>query len=90
MGRTARRTAGRKMTPAQLRAARAILGWKQTDLAEASGVFVNTIKAYESGASDPKRSTELALKRALSKAGVIFIDSDDRQGPGVRLREPQR
>jgi hypothetical protein len=59
-------------------------------LAEASGVFVNTIKAYESGASDPKRSTELALKRALSKAGVIFIDSDDRQGPGVRLREPQR
>jgi DNA-binding transcriptional regulator YiaG len=90
MGRTAQRTAGRKMTPAQLRAARALLAWKQTDLAEASGVFVNTIKAYESGASDPKKSTELALMRALRKAGVVFIDGDEHHGPGVRLREPMR
>jgi transcriptional regulator with XRE-family HTH domain len=59
-------------------------------LAEASGVFVNTIKAYESGTSDPKKSTELALMRALRKAGVEFIDGDDAKGPGVRLREPQR
>jgi transcriptional regulator with XRE-family HTH domain len=59
-------------------------------LAERSGVFVNTIKAYERGTSDPKKSTELALMRALRKAGVLFIDGDDQHGPGVRLREPAR
>ena len=90
MGGTARRTAGRKMTPAQLRAARALLNWKQTELAERSDIFVNTIKAYEAGTSDPKKSTELALMKALRKAGVAFIDGDEHAGPGVRLREPVR
>jgi transcriptional regulator with XRE-family HTH domain len=73
------------MSPVQLRMARAALRWSQAELAEQSGVFINTIKAYESGASDPKKSTELALKRALRKFGVEFIDDD-----GVRLREPVR
>ncbi len=73
------------MSPAQLRMARAALRWSQAELAERSGVFINTIKAYESGASDPKRSTQLSLKRALSKVGIEFIDDN-----GVRLREPQR
>ena len=53
-------------------------------------MFVNTIKAYESGSSDPRKSTELALMRALRKAGVEFVDGDDHKGPGVRLRDPQR
>jgi hypothetical protein len=34
-------------TSAQLRAARALIGWSQTDLAEASGVSARTIKAME-------------------------------------------
>ena len=85
MKRTAQTTAGRKMSPAQLRMARAALRWSQAELAERSGVFINTIKAYESGTSDPKKSTELALMRPLKKAGVEFIEDN-----GVRLREPQR
>jgi transcriptional regulator with XRE-family HTH domain len=87
---TTRRSAGVKMTPAQLRAARGLLGWSRDDLAEASGVFSNTIRNFENGASDPKQSTLLAWRRALSRAGVVFIDGDEHQGPGVRLREPQR
>ena len=89
--RTAPRTAAViMMTPAQLRAARSLIEWTRDDLAEASGVFVNTIRNFERGVSDPKQSTLLAWRRAFSKAGVEFIDGDDTKGPGVRLREPQR
>ena len=28
------------------------------------------------------------IQRALEAAGVIFIDQDGDQGPGVRLRKP--
>jgi transcriptional regulator with XRE-family HTH domain len=85
--KTARHTAGATMlTPAQLRAARALVGWTRDDLAERSGVFANTIKNFESGTSDPKLSTLHKWRRALEAAGVMFIDPDDQNGPGVRLR----
>lgn len=74
---------------AQLRAARALVGWSRGRLAEESGVIANTIRNFENGVSDPKQSTLLAWRRALSKAGVEFIDGDEHRGPGVRLREPQ-
>jgi transcriptional regulator with XRE-family HTH domain len=75
--------------PAQLRAARGLLRWSQRELAERSGVHLNTIKDFErEKAANPTRATLLAWQRALSKAGVAFIEGDDRQGPGVRLRDP--
>jgi transcriptional regulator with XRE-family HTH domain len=76
------------LTPAQLRAARALLGWSQDALAEKCGGVrhLSTIKRFESGRSDPKQSTLLAWRRALSKAGVVFIDPDGTHGPGVMLR----
>jgi transcriptional regulator with XRE-family HTH domain len=73
------------LTPVQIRMARAALRWTQKDLAERSSVFANTIKNIESGMSDPKASTLLALRRAFARAGVEFIDDN-----GVRLREPVR
>jgi hypothetical protein len=30
------------------------------------------------------------IQRALETKGIIFIDQDDKQGPGVRLKKPQR
>jgi transcriptional regulator with XRE-family HTH domain len=61
------------LTPAQLRAARALLGWSQEDLAEKCGgvSHLSTIKRFESGKSDRKQSTLLAWRKALSKAGVV-------------------
>ena len=35
-------------------------------------------------------ANDLAVRRALEAAGVIFIDEDGAAGPGVRLRKPQR
>lgn len=62
------------MTPAQIKAARALLGWKQTDLAEKSGVSLPSVKNIERGATDPRVSTMNALQRALESAGLKFTD----------------
>lgn len=76
------------LTPAQVRAARALLRWSQSDLSERSGVHVNPIKAFESERSAPVWTTLSKLERALKKAGVEFIDDSDGKGAGVRFREP--
>ena len=73
---------------AQLRAARGLLGWNQSRLANASGVALSTIRRME-GSEGPLRGMAenvWKVQRALEDAGVIFIDEDE-LGPGVRLRE---
>jgi transcriptional regulator with XRE-family HTH domain len=74
------------LTPAQPRAARAIVGWSREELAEKSGMSAQAIREFELGSSDPKMGTVQRWKRALEAAGVKFIDADDQDGPGVRLR----
>ena len=71
--------------PAQIRAARALISWKQIDLAKASGVSEISIKNIERGTTDPRSSTLGALISALDKAGVLFLN-DAEAGPGVRLK----
>jgi transcriptional regulator with XRE-family HTH domain len=81
------------LTPAQLRAARSLVGYSREDLAAKSGVAAVTIKGFELLGADSKISTLNKLRRALEQAGVEFIDegskSDD-GGPGVRLRARKR
>ena len=78
------------ITPAQLRAARALLDWTRDDLAQKSGVAAVTAIGFEHGRTDPKVSTLYKWKRALEQAGVQFIDLDDSGGPGVRIRAKKR
>lgn len=75
------------ITPGQIRAARALLGWKQTDLASASGVSEISIKNIERGATDPRASTLRAIQAAFEAGGVIFLEEGVVRdgGPGVRL-----
>jgi len=75
------------ISPAQIRAARALLGWKQTDLASASGVSVISIKNIERGKTDARSSTVAKIERAVGDAGVMFLDAGVNRdgGPGVRL-----
>jgi transcriptional regulator with XRE-family HTH domain len=72
--------------PAQLRAARALIGWSQKDLAEAFGVSTMTIKRAEGSGKPPAPHETLAALRAILEAeGVVFIDRNG-GGLGVRLK----
>ena len=78
------------LTAAQIRAARALLGWSQPALAKASGVSLPTIVRME-GPVGPGRSSAAnveAVQRALEMAGVVFLEADGAgaAGPGVRLK----
>jgi len=73
------------MTAGQIRAARALIGMTQAELAEASGVSLPTIKRIETGA-DAKVSTVEALRSALATAGVEFLPENG-GGVGVRLKK---
>jgi predicted transcriptional regulator len=80
------------ITAAQIRAARALIGWKQTELAKASGVSEISIKNIERGATDPRSSTVSAIQAAFEKAGVVFLEAGDTRdgGPGLRLKRARR
>src|SRR5262245_39632034 len=73
-------------TKAQLRAARAMVEWSQTKLADRSGVSRPTIKRLEpgQGALVAQHATVMALESALETAGVEFIAG---RRPGVRMKE---
>ena len=77
-------------TVAQLRAARALLGWSQTELASRAGLSLPTVKRVE-GDFGPSVTQEsrAKLERALESAGVEFINENG-GGPGVRLKKPTR
>jgi transcriptional regulator with XRE-family HTH domain len=72
---------------AQIRAARALLGWRQEDLSKASGVGTATIYRIEK--SDTSivgyASTLARVQAALEHAGIKFIDNDDAGGFGLRF-----
>lgn len=73
------------ITPAQLRAARSLLGWSQGQLARAAGVGISTVKDAEAGKRDPINIVKDVVRRTLEGGGVIFIAANG-DGPGVRLR----
>jgi DNA-binding XRE family transcriptional regulator len=80
------RVSGRMLTPAQCRAARALLAWTQQQLADQAGVGVQTIRLLEGGRTIPRRSTLQVIQRAFEQAGVDLIGPGD-GGPGVRFRD---
>jgi transcriptional regulator with XRE-family HTH domain len=81
------------LTGAQIRAARALIRWSAEDLARESALGVTTIRRAELTESETSMTTvnDLAVRRALEAAGVMFIDEDDTTGPGVRpaMNKPQ-
>jgi transcriptional regulator with XRE-family HTH domain len=76
------------ITTEQLRAARGLLGWSQSELAKRAGLSLPTVKRVETGVG-PRVSNEARakLQDALEIAGVAFLDEN---GGGVGLRFRQR
>ena len=77
------------LTPGQMRAARALLGWSGDKLAEASQVSLITIRRAETAKEgiNMTRANMAAIRAALEAAGVEFIPENG-GGAGVRLRKP--
>jgi len=69
-------------TPGQCRAARALLGWSQQELASRACVGIVTVHQLETGISQPRRATLDVIQRAFEAAGVEFTNGEQ---PGVRL-----
>jgi predicted transcriptional regulator len=80
------------ITTRQIKAARALLGWSQSDLARRSDVSEPTVARLESldGVLGGRADTAKKIRNAIESAGVEFIESNG-GGPGVRLRQsPQQ
>ena len=71
----------------QLRAARGLLGWSQSELAARAGLSLPTVKRLEGGFG-PKVSddAQIKLQKAIELAGVEFLDENG-AGRGVRFRK---
>lgn len=72
------------ITPRQIRAARALLGWSQQELADRAIISLNALVRLENEKVDPRVSTVTAIETALRKAGIEFLGSDA-SGEGVRI-----
>ncbi len=74
----------------QLKAARALVGLSQNDVAERAGVHLNTISSMEKRGPNLLTSgfdVVTRVARVLEAAGVLFIAGNG-HGPGVVLKKP--
>lgn len=74
-------------TGEQFRAARAMLGWEQSELAERANVSVKTIKRLEATNGRVEAHSEYSVKGALELGGIEFIGDHDwkDRSDGVRF-----
>ena len=70
---------------AQVRAARALLGWTAKELAQKANVGVSTVQRIENAAGPPNvyGSNLASIQSALEAAGIEFTNGD---APGIRMR----
>ena len=75
------------ITSAQIRAARGMLDWTRSDLADKSGVGFSSMQRLESAVGVPgaQFKTLESIKEAFEKAGIEFIGTPD-DGAGVRWK----
>ncbi|HSK40146.1 MAG TPA: helix-turn-helix domain-containing protein [Arenibaculum sp.] len=69
------------ITPRQIKAARALLGWSQQDLADKAILAFNTVRRIEAGQNDPRKSSMDRIHTTLAAAGIEFSHDGDE---GVR------
>jgi predicted transcriptional regulator len=67
---------------------RPLLGRSQQQLADKAIVSLNALARLEIGKVDSRVSTISTVQKALSKAGIEFLDADQK-GEGVCLKNPK-
>lgn len=73
------------LSPALCRAARGLLDWTQSELAEHAAVSRSTIRDYEGKHHELHRATEAQLRLAFESGGVVFLEVE---GKGTCLCLP--
>lgn len=73
----------------QIKAARALAGLSQRDVASRAGIGIATMRRIEAAIDEVIGSAQTLsrIQKALEAEGVKFIDQDHNGGPGVRLRD---
>ncbi|CAN7170701.1 helix-turn-helix domain-containing protein [Rhizobium leguminosarum] len=74
----------------QIRAARALLNWSQTELVEKTGLSLTTVRRMEDEKIGPVRSSAgnvATVTKVLEEAGIMFLGAGQAfdGGPGVRM-----
>ena len=80
------------ITGAQIRAAKALLDWSGSNLAEEAGVAISTIRRLEAcdGLLETASVKVLqAIRGAFERSGIEFIGTPEDR-PGVRLSLPKK
>ncbi|MHA6686892.1 helix-turn-helix domain-containing protein [Mesorhizobium sp. A556] len=75
------------ITKEQSRAARGLIDWSQSYLAQKANLGESTIRDFEKGRRVPSINNLAAIRTALEAAGVEFI-AENGGGAGVRLAKP--
>ena len=79
------RLMGCMITGSQIRAARALLGWSQQDLADKAVLSETAVLKLETERADTRTSTIVKVRKSLEDAGIEFINRPD-GASGVVLR----
>jgi hypothetical protein len=74
------------ITPTQIKMARAAVDLGIRDLAKLADCAPSTILRFEGGKGSMLTGTLARVQKALEKEGVVFLEADEKYGPGVRLR----
>ena len=69
------------ITTAQMRGARGLLNWNQSELSKRTGISTTSIGNIEAGNTQARESTLKVIKQAFENAGIEFIGTE-----GMRLR----
>jgi len=82
------------ITAAQIKAARALLGWDQARLAKEAGLSLPTIQRMEASEGNVRSNVDSLVKvvEALDRAGVELLAEGAQStggGRGVRLKAPK-
>jgi len=76
----------KEVSASQVRAARALLGWSQRDLAKQAKIAVSTVADFERGQRIPIPQNILAIRDAITVAGIALtaggaVTSETRESP---------
>lgn len=69
------------ITTAQMRGARGLLNWSQSELSRRTGISTTSIGNIEAGNTQPRESTLKLIRQAFENAGIEFIGTE-----GMRLK----